>query len=392
MKVVHLNTNVSGGAATACLRLHRALLEAGVDSRVLTLKQGITGDPRISSWEAFQGRGFHRKDFWNRVRNRMSTLGKPSFFFSGPYSVFPVETHPWVQEADIVNLHWVAKFIDYRRFFQTEKHYVWTLHDMQPFSGGYHYPGGLNFKAYQRLIARNEALKRKALEHIRLQPVAPSAWLAEKAEASAVFSGRSCAIIANCIDTRIFKPGNIHELRRDLGWPDDKKVLLFLAENLDEPRKGFSLLAEALHGMKLRDIQLVAVGKSPQGLEGLPFIHIPFTTDEHKLARVYAAADYYITPSLEDNLPNTVMEALACGTPVIAFHTGGIPEMVQHGENGFICAHPDAASLRLQIENALSDAHMAIHSQQAADSVRERYNFPIIAQAYLNLYRKFPTT
>jgi glycosyltransferase involved in cell wall biosynthesis len=178
------------------------------------------------------------------------------------------------------------------------------------------------------------------------------------------------------------------ELRRSLGWPERKKVLLFLAENLDEPRKGFALLVEALRKMNLSETMLVAVGKSPVGLEGLPYIHIPFTTDEQKLAKIYAAADYYITPSLEDNLPNTVMEALACGTPVIAFHTGGIPEMVQHGFNGFLCESTTAASLQLQIEEALRSEHLALMSQQAEDSVQERYRFPIIAKAYLQLYQK----
>lgn len=388
MKIIHLNTNASGGAATACFRLHRALLEAGMDSRVLTLKSGpFNQDARISSWEHFQPGGFRLRDTWNRIRNKLSTLGKPPFFFSGPHSVFPVEDHPWVQEADIVHLHWVAKFIDYRRFFKSGKHYVWTLHDMQPFSGGYHYTGGFNFAAYQNLIQRNEAIKRTSLNGITLQPVAPSTWLADIAVNSAVFAQFGCAHIPNCIDTRIFRPSDILELRRSLGWPEHKKVLLFLAENLDEPRKGFALLAEALRHIDLSDTLLVAVGKSPMGLEGLPYIHIPFTGDEQKLARIYAAADYYITPSLEDNLPNTVMEALACGTPVIAFHTGGIPEMVQHGFNGFLCEAHTAASLQSQIEEALRFAHLALMSQQAEDSVQERYRFPIIAQAYIHLYQ-----
>jgi len=298
-----------------------------------------------------------------------------------------VEDHPWLLEADIIHLHWVAKFIDYRRFFKPDRRYVWTLHDMQPFSGGYHYTGGLDFKAYQNLIKRNEAVKIKALRGIHLQPVAPSKWLAEIAEKSPVFSQFGCAHIPNCIDTRIFRPSDIQEIRRALGWPEHKKVLLFLAENLDEPRKGFALLVQALRQINLEDTLLVAVGKSPVGLEGLPCLHIPFTTDEHKLAMIYAAADYYITPSLEDNLPNTVMEALACGTPVIAFHTGGIPEMVQHGFNGFLCARADASSLSMQLEAALQSERLALMSQQAEDSVQERYRFPLIAKTYLELYR-----
>jgi glycosyltransferase involved in cell wall biosynthesis len=389
MKVVHLNTNAAGGAATACFRLHRALVELGVDSRVITLKSGGSEDPRIDSWEQKYPQFFGWKNTWNRIRNKWPTLGKPPHFFSSPHSVFHVEAHPWVQEADIVHLHWVAKFIDYRRFFQEHKNYVWTLHDMQPFSGGFHYTGGLDIKSYRKLIEHNERIKIQALKNIRLQPVAPSDWLCQLAKSSKVFADKGCLHIPNCIDTHIFKPGNLLELRRQLGWPEHQKVLLFLAENLDEPRKGFSLLVEALRSMNLKDTLLVAVGKSPEGLDGLPYIHIPFTTDEQRLAMIYAAADYYITPSLEDNLPNTVMESLACGTPVIAFHTGGIPEMVQDGFNGFICARADAAALKNGIELALSSEHLAVLSQQAEDSVRERYRFPIIAQKYKQLYQQF---
>ena len=187
MKVVHLNTNATGGAAAACFRLHRALLKAGIDSKVLTLRGPESNDPRVQSIEAGMGQRFRLADFFNRLRNRLPLLGKPYHFFSSPYSFFHPENHPWVQDADIVNLHWVAKFIDYRHFFQSGGRYVWTLHDFQPFSGGFHYPGGMDTRAYAGLIARNEAIKSKALQGIRLQPVAPSRWLADIAAQSAVF-------------------------------------------------------------------------------------------------------------------------------------------------------------------------------------------------------------
>lgn len=388
MKVVHLNTNARGGAAAACFRLHRALLKAGIDSKVLTLRGPESKDPRVQSIEAGMGRRFRLADFFNRLRNRLPLLGKPYHFFSSPYSFFHPENHPWVQEADIVNLHWVAKFIDYRHFFQSKGRYVWTLHDFQPFSGGFHYPGGMDTRAYAGLIARNEAIKSQALKGIRLQPVAPSGWLAEIAAHSTVFKSFGCLHIPNCLDTSLFAPADRMALRRALGWPEDRKVLLFLAENLNETRKGFHLLTEALRKMTLDQVMLVAVGRSPEGLEGIPYIHVPFTSKEHELARVYAAADLYVTPSLEDNLPNTVLESLACGTPVTAFRTGGIPEMVQHGINGWICDSADALSLQIGLEQMLFRGDLASMSRAAVQSVQTHFSESAVAAAYISLYQQ----
>lgn len=387
MKVVHLNTNATGGAAAACIRLHRALLKAGVDSRVLTLRGPQGDDPRIQSMEAGMGARFRVFDMLNRVRNRLPLIGKPYHFFSGPYSFFHPENHPWVKEADIINLHWVAKFVDYTRFFETGRSYVWTLHDYQPFSGGFHYPGGMDAAAYARLIKQNETVKIRALKGKKLIPVAPSAWLAALAADSRVFQPFGCRHIPNCLDTALFAPADRSALCRELGWPEDKKVLLFLAENLNETRKGFHLLTAALRGMSLDNVLLAAVGRSPEGLDGIPFVHIPFTSRETELARVYAAADVYVTPSLEDNLPNTVLEALACGTPVVAFQTGGIPEMVQHGHNGWICETATAQSLQSGLEHMLFDADLAAMSLAAVNGVREQFSEASVAAAYLALYR-----
>ncbi len=388
MKVVHLNTNASGGAATACIRLHRALLKAGVDSRVLTLRGPQGDDPLIQSVEAGMGRRFRVFDFLNRVRNRLPLLGKPYHFFSSPHSFFHPENHPWVKEADIINLHWVAKFVDYPAFFQTGKPYIWTLHDYQPFSGGYHYPGGMDAAAYAGLTARNEATKTAALKGKKLFPVAPSEWLAGLARNSGVFKPFGCRHIPNCLDTEIFAPGDRMALRRELGWPEDKKVLLFLAENLNETRKGFHLLTEALRNMPLENVVLVAVGRSPEGLDGIPFIHVPFTSNEKALSRVYAASDLYVTPSLEDNLPNTVLESLACGTPVAAFRTGGIPEMVKHQTNGWICETPDAKSLQKGLEHMLFSADLASMSMRAVETVKSNFSEVAVATQYIALYQQ----
>jgi glycosyltransferase involved in cell wall biosynthesis len=388
MKVVHLNTNPTGGAATACLRLHRALLNAGIDSKVITLKEGHFNDSRIQAIETTQAFSFKAKDLYNRIRNRIPTIGKPYCFFSGPHSVFRPEEHPWVRDADIVHLHWVSKFVDYRRFFAKHKTYCWTLHDFNPFSGGYHYPGEVDRAAYRALISTNEKIKIQALQGIRLHPISPSLWLAREARESAVLKPFGCRHIPNCLDTNIFKPRDRRELRQQLGWPLDKKVILFLAENINEKRKGFALLLEALHLADTRDLLLVAVGKSPTNMDHLSFIHVPFTRDEQALADVYAAADIYVTPSLEDNLPNTVLESMACGTPVVAFNTGGIPEMARADFSGFICEETSAAALAKEIRKALESNDLLATGSRARKLVEAQFSMPVIAERHVQYYRE----
>jgi glycosyltransferase involved in cell wall biosynthesis len=132
----------------------------------------------------------------------------------------------------------------------------------------------------------------------------------------------------------------------------------------------------------------VAVGRSPEGLDGIPFIHVPFTSNEKALSRVYAASDLYVTPSLEDNLPNTVLESLACGTPVAAFRTGGIPEMVKHQTNGWICETPDAKSLQKGLEHMLFSADLASMSMRAVETVKSNFSEVAVATQYIALYQQ----
>ncbi|MCB0637130.1 MAG: glycosyltransferase, partial [Lewinella sp.] len=339
MKVLHLTTYGYGGAGRACARLHQALRGQGVDSRMLVLDQLDSAVP-----EAY---GYFGRQHWRLpLTRRLDKLGhwrdwgKPRGFdfFSPPRSVYRLHRHPLVKWADIINLHWVARWLDYPTFFTgIDQPVAWTLHDMNPFSGGYHYVKGFPMDAYATLIARNERIKEKALWGFdQLEIVTLNHWMYELSSHSDLFQRYGHHLIPNSLDTAVFRPRDKVAARRALGLPLDKQLLLFVADKVQNERKGIRYLLEAFPLLTRPDVAVVAVGDHPPQLANLPFYALGRIAEEERIAQVYAAADVFVIPSIEDNLPNTVLESLSAGTPVVGFRIGGIPDMVRDGENGFL--------------------------------------------------------
>lgn len=417
MKVVHLNTSDFGGAAMAAINLHIALLEQGVDSHLLTLNKTRNDIPQHAAVDPFNLRGtplLDRLRYKARRALEMSGLVEdrsnapangnlkrgrgPHEIFSFPFSFFDVHVHPLVQEADVVHLHWVGYgMIDHRRFFgNCTKPIVWTLHDMNPFTAGSHHTDeDLSFrngpdrspqlrdagKAERYWRYKHDAVKELPEKGLKL--VAPSRWLADQAESSAMFRGRTCAVIPNGFDTTVFRPQDRRLARVALGWPQDLRIVLFNALDVDNPRKGMQLLLPALRALSKADVQLVCVGANVAALPAdLNVLSTGYLTDPATIARTYAAADLFVLPSLAENLPNTIAEAHLCGTPVVAFRIGGIPEQVDDA-NGRLARLKDVEGLAGAIRMALDHRwdHGAIAMHAAA-----RYDRGTVATAYRALY------
>jgi len=312
--------------------------------------------------------------------------------------------------ADIVNLHWVANFVDHESFFrniQTGTGFVWTLHDMNPFTGGCHY--SLGCEKYKHKcgdcpqlgsdregdLSRDIWLRKKRiLENIprtRLNIVAPSRWLAEEAAASSLLEKFQISVIPNGIDTRVFRPLTKKLARKELHIPADAKVLLFVSDSIQNHRKGFTYLLRALEKISnINELFLATIGNGDFGTQDLAaditnFGHIE---NESQMVLIYSAADVFVIPSLQDNLPNTVLEAMACGIPTIGFETGGIPDMIQPDITGKLVTPEDIYMLAQVINNLLEDSDkLRTMSRNCRKAAVENYSLNIQSARYESLYQ-----
>jgi len=325
--------------------------------------------------------------------------------FTDDRSEFGPDVALQLPACDLVNLHWIGEFLDYPSFFPAvDKPMVWTLHDMNPFTGGCHYDSGCQrFRdacgACPQLgssrphdlsfdIHRRKAEAYASVPSGRMHVVAPSRWLQKQAQASALFADVPVSVIPNGLDTHVFEPRDAEGLRAALGIPGSASVLLFVSDRVGNTRKGFVLLQEAIRGIDpARSVYLVSIGRgqSDDGLDN--HIHLGDVSNDRLMSLVYSMADLFVIPSLEDNLPNTVLESLACGTPVVGFDIGGIPDMVRPGETGQLVKARDVAGMREAILQLLQDRPaLASMGKQCRAVALAEYDLLLQAERYAKLY------
>ena len=384
MRVLHLSTaDAGGGAARAAHRLHTGLRAVGVDSSMLVLKR-TSGDPHSRKVTFGQG--------WaTRLRRRRRARAIAADFarykptLPAGFEVFSDDRSevgydlvrdvyaggPW----DVINLHWVGGLVDHELFFgalPADVPLVWRLADMGPLTGGCHYDGGcgkfhnvcgacpvLASGVDDDLSRRVWHRKHAALAHVasdRLTLVGPSRWIASQSRRSSLVSRFPVQVIPNGLDTDAFAPRDRGFARQTLGVPADAKVVLFVAEATDVRRKGFHLLAAAL--ATLTGVFLLSIGEREPKLPDaptLPRLHLGRVNYDRMLSVAYSAADVFVIPSLQESFGQTVTEAMACGTPVVGFDVGGIPDMVRPGETGELAPAGDAPALAAAIGRVLAD-------------------------------------
>jgi glycosyltransferase involved in cell wall biosynthesis len=277
---------------------------------------------------------------------------------------------------------------------------------MNPFTGGEHYleeflgidasgyPLQREFSKEEKEIANiNLVLKQKIIQNVsNLTIVAPSRWLYEEAQKSTVFNKLKVHCIPYGINSEIFQPRDKIYSRDILNIPKDKMVLLYVADSINNHRKGYAYLKKALDMIKRDDIVLCAVGSKNSDLELMNNIkELGAISDERLMSIVYSAADVFIIPSLMDNLPNTVLEALMCGTPVIGFPIGGIPDMLQNGFNGLVTSEVNSLSLCETIEIFLKTKD-SFNRDEIRNNALSKYSYHIQAKNYLKLYKSILNT
>lgn len=407
-----------GGAAIACLRLLSVLEdEKGVEAKLLVQQKKRNNADVLAvaeSWLA-QKMAFGRF-VTERLYFRLHEKNKEvRFAFSPANTGIDISDHPLVQEADIIHLHWVnfgfLSIESLQKLFSLGKPIVWTLHDMWAFTGGCHHSGDCenyqlqcgNCEPYVRnpsttdLSAKVWRAKAQAFSKINVsttQIIGCSQWLANRARKSSLFKNLTIDAIPNPLDINIFKPTNKAEARAKLNLPTDKKLILFAAAKVTVIWKGFSYFQEALKILHTQisnpeGIELVILGESDEELNKT----LPFRThalgriaDVEKIALIYSAADVFTIPSIHENLPNTIMEAMACGTPSVGFKVGGIPEMIEHQQTGFLASYKSAESLAEGINWVLFEANAATLANNARKKVLENYSQEVVKDRYLRVY------
>ncbi|SOD81201.1 glycosyltransferase [Spirosoma fluviale] len=422
MNITLINTFDVGGAAKSCIRLHQGLLAEEITS-VLLLKQktqNIANSVRFQPLEPVLSTQKKIRAKLKRIALELKIVAPPkdpiipqiTFLkqrpkgleaFSFHYTDIDLTQSPEYLAADIINLHWVADFLDWQSFFiKNTKPVVWTLHDQNPFLGGEHYAErylGLDAQGYpiSRKYTEQEQeeekkildIKRSALEQVKnLHIVAPSKWLVESSQNSELLGRFSHHHIPYGYPTDIFKPYDRLFCREVLGIPQDKTVLLFVADSVDNSRKGYVYLQKALECLSethQQEVFLCAIGSKAHLSSNHQVIELGHVHDERLMAMAYSAANAFVIPSLEDNLPNTMIESALCGTPVIGFNTGGIPSIVINAQTGYLCPEISVQSLRETIEKFL-DNPTVFDREKIAHEAKEKYALEVQAQRYIQLY------
>ena len=415
MRVLIVNTSdKTGGAAVAAHRLMEALKNHGVKAKMLVRDKTsdsltVVGLPKspLLRWHFL----WERLLIFIRLRFSREHLFEIDIANAGT----DITRLPEFKEADIIHLHWVNQGMlslkDIRKILRAGKPVVWTMHDIWPATALCHYTRGCNNYKTQchncrflpgggsrsDLSTRVWKQKTALLDGHNIFFVACSRWLEGEAKKSALLKGQPVTNIPNAIDTRIYCPQDKRKARQELGLPVDGRVILFVSQRVTDERKGVAYLIEAVkklvdsHPELKADTTVAILGSHAQTVAdqlALPVHALGYVSDERTIVSVYNAADVFVTPSLEDNLPNTIMESMACGVPCVGFRVGGIPEMIDHQNNGYVAQLRDSDDLARGMGWVLCEADGEKLRHEAVRKVTQHYSQTIVALRYIEIYQQ----
>ncbi len=339
------------------------------------------------------------------IKKLEKSTGLPDFFNFKSYGLYKLKEFG---EADVIHLHNIhgGYFSPLALLFFTNKPVVWTLHDEQSFTGhcawAYECEKWLagcrhcpDLKRYPKISKDTAAflfrVKKCLYKPLKPTVVCPSKWLARRAKASPLLGKFDIRLINNGVDEEIFKPYDKARAREELNLAQDKTILFFSSMgSLKNPAKGGQYIKKAFERFKdNKDILFVCTGGRERSYCGDNFLEFEYIEDENIMAKFYSAADLFIYPSLADNAPLVVLESLACGTPVIAFDAGGIPEQVKHLESGYIAAYRDEDDFINGIKTFLADENLAYSAGiRGRKVVEEKFTLEGMISGYIKLYEE----
>jgi glycosyltransferase involved in cell wall biosynthesis len=413
LKIAFFNAfDDNGGAAIATIRILTALKSIGIFPTMWVQKK------TSNIQDIFAVKAFFLKqyDFILKIIESLPTY----VYFSRERSIF---TNALVENGiqkifknvnyDIAHFFWMSGgFFRVESIKNINKPIVWTLHDMWPFTGGCHYNNGCErFKSScgkcpildsgmeLDLSRLNLARKVKYFQGSNITVVATSRWIAQQARESTVFRDVEICNIPNPIDIDVFKPINRTYARELFSLSTDKLLILFSAHGaIVDYRKGFKYFVEAIEIIAEREsldsYELVVIGSAkPDNFclkNGEIKIHfIDFIKSENQRIALYSACDILIAPSLQENLSNTVMESLSCGTPVVAFDIGGMPDLIEHCKTGYLARAFESTDLADGILFCLKDPEWRMDASiNARKFVADNFSEIVVAKKYQNLYKR----
>ncbi|MGF1498597.1 MAG: glycosyltransferase family 4 protein [Elainellaceae cyanobacterium] len=401
-------TDIEGGAARAAYRLHQGFKQIGMPSQML-VRGRFSRDRSVIA----------EKSLLTKLGPQMSGLAlrrypKRNRMISAQWFPDAIARRVAQINPDVVNMHWVCNgYLRIETLAQLKKPLVWTLQDMWPMTGGCHYSEDCD--RYQKSCGQCPQLgsdreadlsrqiwqrKQKAWQDVDLTIVTPSQWMADCVKASSLLGDRRVEVIPFCLDTQTYRPLNPQFARDALGLPQDKQIVLFgaLAATADR-RKGFHLLVPALQALAQSEwsdrVELAVFGASAPDTPidlGFRAHYLGSFQDDLSLALIYSAADVMIVPSLQESFGQTVSEALACGTPVVAFNSTGPKDIVDHQINGYLAQPYDVQDLSQGIAWVLKDSIRLLRlSAQAREKAERSFPLDLQARQYLKLFEELTT-
>lgn len=418
VKTILLNTFDKGGAGVAAYRLHEAFNNEGKVQSTLVYLHGDAGH-RFENVHVIANNTLARKialarlaweKFWLIPKIK---LKEDRFRFSTATMGVDFTSFPLLKDADIIHLHWINNgflSIPYiKKLKKLKKPIVWTMHDMWAMTGGCHHSRTcenyqqqcgncfyLNNPGKEDVSHKVHQRKGNAYAQLDITFIACSNWLAGRAKKSSLLGNRRVEVIPNPIDTNVYKPMDKTAAKANFGLTEDALCISYVAANVGDVRKGFEYLRTALWQIKVKypqwqdRIKLLVMGEEKTRVNlDLPFEYsfTGYLNDEKSIVNFYNASDVFVLPSLEENLPNTIMEALSCGVPAVAFEVGGIPDLIDHMHNGYLADYESVEDLAEGIAYTLNESQNNKRLQDAArQKVVENFAYPVVAAKVAALY------
>lgn len=409
MKVVQLSLSDSGGAGLAALRINKAFRSIGVDSCMLVADKSSDDesviqikDKTINTYIPPRNRVLmrvkrflhNRGHFLTEIEKDVAVLKaiplEKRTFFTSPISCYDLRNHPAIEEADIIHLHWVEGFVDYRTFFpyikEIGKPVVWTYHDENIGFGGFHYQRERDrfYEYYKEIEDKYCSIKKEALSvPDSITMVSLSKEMDAFCHSQSFVSDRPSVIVPNAVDYNCFAILDKAFAKTALKISPEKKVVSFCAYEMSEPRKGLLELLDALEQLNIPGLVLLCIGggEIPRKTS-IEIYRAGYVTNEDFLSLMYSASDVFAMPSYQEAFAQTPMEAMSCGVPVVAFPVSGTSVLI-NDKNGIRCEEFTIESLKSALQQVLNTKYDA---QEIRNDMIERFSPDVIARMYQKVY------